>query len=68
MKEYPIWVSFAESEEGLVRVELRSKKFNVQQVATLFNGGGHLNASGCRLANINECMDVIYKINELMED
>ena len=68
MKEYPVWVSFAESEEGLVRVELRSKKFNVQQVATLFNGGGHLNASGCRLANINECMDVIYKINELMED
>ena len=68
MKEYPVWVSFAENEDGLIRVEMRSKSFDVQQVAILYNGGGHLNASGCRLSNINECMNLIYKIDELMED
>ena len=67
MKEYPVWASFAESEEGLVRVELRSKTLNVQKVATYFGGGGHYNASGCRLKDIKDHEKVVYKLSELIE-
>lgn len=65
MKGYPIWVTFAESEEGLIRVELRSKIYNVQQVAILFGGGGHQKASGCRVHSIKECYQVIEELKKL---
>lgn len=68
MKEYPIWVMFSENEDGLVRVELRAKKYNVQQVATLFGGGGHLNASGCRLKSINEYQNVLDELLKIVEE
>lgn len=68
MKGYPIWVTFAESNEGLVRVELRSKNYNVQKVAVLFGGGGHLNASGCRLTNINDYQLVLNELANLTEE
>ena len=68
MKEYPIWVLFAESETGLIRVELRSKKFNVQQVAVKFGGGGHLQASGCRINNLDDCMKVVEELDNLLKE
>ena len=66
MKGYPVWCSFAESENGLVRVELRSKNFNVQQIAIKFNGGGHLKASGCKLENINDYKKVIEALEDML--
>lgn len=68
MKEYPIWASFAESDDGLIRVEIRSKNYNVQQVATIFGGGGHLNASGCRLHNLEDCQKVIDELVKLIKE
>ena len=68
MKEYPIWVLFSESETGLIRVELRSKKHNVQQVAVLFGGGGHLQASGCRINSIDECYKLIDELDKVLEN
>jgi phosphoesterase RecJ-like protein len=67
MKGYPIWVTFAESDEGLIRVELRSKIYNVQQVATLFGGGGHQKASGCRLHSIGECYQLISELKKIIK-
>lgn len=60
------WVFFAESDEGLVRVELRSKDINVQECASKFNGGGHLHASGCRLESLSRYMEVIDTLNEMV--
>ena len=68
MKEFPIWVLFAESETGLIRVELRSKKYNVQQVAVKFGGGGHLQASGCRINNLDDCVKVIEELDNLLKE
>ena len=67
MKEFPIWALFAESDEGLVRVELRAKKYNVQQVAVKFGGGGHLQASGLRLQNVDDYIKVIEELDKLLE-
>ena len=41
-------------EKTELRVSLRSKgNIDVQQIALKFGGGGHLNAAGCRMQNIN---------------
>ena len=62
------WVSFSESDEGRTRVEIRSKNVDVQQVAVFFNGGGHKNASGCSLNDINDYIKVVDKLNEVIFD
>lgn len=57
---YPIWLSFAESPSGEVRVEIRStKKYNINPLAVMFNGGGHHQASGCKLKNIEDYKKVV---------
>lgn len=56
---YHSWATFLVDENGGVFVELRSTSRNVQKVATAFGGGGHLKASGCRLANMAMIDEVI---------
>jgi len=44
-----------ESEPGLHKISLRSKgKVDVNQVAKVFNGGGHTRAAGCRIQGTKE--------------
>lgn len=47
----PIWVLFTRSPENFIRVEFRSHKINVQEIAKKYGGGGHLHAAGARLEN-----------------
>ena len=54
IKGCPIWALFTRSPEGIIRVELRSKELNVQQIALKYGGGGHLHAAGVRLLPPNE--------------
>lgn len=62
----PIWAFFTEQEDGTIRCELRSNgKYNVQQVAIKFNGGGHLAASGCTLTRFDEIQQVIDALNNI---
>ncbi len=63
----PIWVFFAESEDGEVRVELRSKGYNVQKIALKFGGGGHLQASGCRLNSLEKYHEVLEEIDRVLK-
>ncbi len=56
---YPTWATFFTDENGVIYSELRSKSRNVQRVATFFNGGGHLKASGCRLESNEEIIKVL---------
>ena len=51
-----------------VRCEIRSSKRNVRDVARVFGGGGHLHASGCRLANIEEAGRLIEALDGLMKE
>lgn len=66
IKGCPCWVFFSESDEGIVRVELRSKEINVQECASNFNGGGHLHASGCKLDSINDYYKVLDFLDEMV--
>ena len=59
-------VQYKEQAEGGFKVSLRSHgAVNVQQVATQFGGGGHLNASGCRLDGTLD--EVKQRINAALE-
>lgn len=55
----PIWVYFAECEDGTVKVEFRSSKVNVQSTAVKYGGGGHHCASGCNIASLDMCQQVL---------
>lgn len=45
----PIWLLFAEYEEGIVRCRMRSKGPAIDKLANKYDGGGHRNASGANL-------------------
>lgn len=51
-----------------VRVELRSSVANVRDVASSFGGGGHLHAAGCRLSSLDEVMQVIDRLDAILEE
>ena len=46
---YPIWLLFAEYEEGIVRCRMRSKGPGIDKLANKYDGGGHKFASGANL-------------------
>lgn len=68
IKGYPIWATFAESENGIVRVELRSSGIPIQPIAVKYGGGGHLQASGCRLESMDMANDVINDLIQLVKE
>ena len=51
---YPIWASFAEYEDGKVRMEVRSNGPAVQPIAHSIGGGGHRNASGATMPSFDD--------------
>lgn len=65
IEEVKIWSNFSEDVSGDIYVELRSSGLNINQVATKFGGGGHLQASGCTLKNKDQIKDVIEELNKV---
>lgn len=64
LDNHPMWVTFTEQEDGIIRVELRSDgHYNVQKVALQFNGGGHIPAAGCRLTSFDDVDKVLLAMN-----
>ena len=58
------WVNFTETEEGVL-CELRSKTQNVNAIAVKYGGGGHLKASGAKVANREEAMMMLKDLDEM---
>lgn len=67
---YPIWACFAESNDGRVKVEIRSKGPIVQPLMVKHSGGGHRYAAGCTLAKYNEALikDIVKDLDKLIID
>lgn len=62
---HPIWAFFTEQEDGIVRCELRSDgTYDVQAVAKLFGGGGHIPAAGCKVESFQKAMDVVKALDQ----
>ena len=61
------WVNFTETDEGVL-CELRSSKYNINQIAVKHGGGGHLKASGATLKDRDEAMEMLAELNMLTEE
>lgn len=61
----PIWANFTEDVDGVVYCEFRSNGLNINQVATMFGGGGHLQASGCSLSSLKEVKKAVNELNKV---
>lgn len=61
-----IWVNFTETDQGVL-CELRSSKYNINQIAVKYGGGGHLKASGATVKDRETAMKMLADLNELME-
>lgn len=65
IKGVDVWVNFTETENSVL-AELRSTKYNVNQIAVKYGGGGHLKASGATLKNREEAMCMLNDLNQLV--
>ena len=61
-----IWVNFTETESGVL-CELRSSKYNVNQIAVKYGGGGHIKASGATVKDRTEAMQMLEDLNNVAE-
>lgn len=60
------WCSITEDpKEGLWRVSIRSKETPINGVAQMFEGGGHDQASGCKLHDIKDLPELIAELDKL---
>lgn len=64
IKEVLIWGSFSEDHKGSYVAELRSREIPIVDVAKKYGGGGHLNACGATLDNIEKVYQLIEDLNE----
>ncbi len=67
IKNYPVWASFAQDENGFIKCEFRCKKgYDVSKLAITHNGGGHICASGCTLSSFLEIEGVVKELEDLV--
>ena len=67
IKGIDIWANFTEEENKKVIVELRSSKYNVNQIAVKYGGGGHKFASGATVEGLHVIEDIIKDLESIME-
>jgi phosphoesterase RecJ-like protein len=68
IKDIHIWCSISEDKKDNVwRVSIRSKKVTINQVAQKYGGGGHAQASGCKLTKIEELPEFIADLDNLLK-
>lgn len=67
IKDVHIWCSISEDKEANVwRVSIRSKAVSINEVARAFEGGGHPQASGAKLATITQLPKLIKALEKLL--
>ena len=65
-EEVKIWVSFTEDvANNNWRVSIRSREIIINGVAEKYRGGGHNNASGARVLNVEEALELINDLDKL---
>ena len=68
IENIPVWANFTEDGENGIYVEIRSNQYNINKVATMHNGGGHLQASGCTIFTYDEVNQIIEELNEVVRE
>ena len=67
IKDIHIWCSISEDiEDHVWRISIRSKKVTINEVARKYEGGGHAQASGCKIATIDQLPNLIADLDALL--
>jgi phosphoesterase RecJ-like protein len=68
IQEVPIWGNFTyDKRNNKILCELRSRNYQVLEVAKKYGGGGHLFACGCSVETWNEVDLIIKDLNKLVK-
>ena len=68
IKDSLIWIAFIESDDGSIRVRLRSRFVTINEVAEKYTGGGHDCASGATVHSRKEMKALIADADERLAD
>ena len=63
-----IWLAFIETEQGDIRVRLRSRFVTINKLAEKYHGGGHDCASGATVKNRSEMKALVADADTLLAD
>jgi phosphoesterase RecJ-like protein len=61
-----IWATFVENDDRQFVLELRSNRYNINQIASKYGGGGHLLASGATLQNKEQIDQILKDLDQLI--
>ena len=65
IKNSIIWMAFIETDDGEIRVRLRSRFVQIETLAAKYGGGGHLNAAGATVHGLTEQRALLRDADEL---
>jgi phosphoesterase RecJ-like protein len=68
LEDCPVWMLFAEYEEGFVRARMRSKGPAIDKLANQFDGGGHALACGANLGTWDRTEALLDAADALVKD
>ena len=67
LEDCPVWMLFAEYEEGFVRARMRSKGPHINELANQYDGGGHALACGANLGTWDRTDDLLKDADTLVK-
>ncbi|QWB99929.1 bifunctional oligoribonuclease/PAP phosphatase NrnA [Mycoplasmatota bacterium] len=68
LEDCPVWMLFAEYEEGFVRARMRSKGPAIDKLANQYDGGGHALACGANLGTWDKTEDLLKDADKLVKE
>ena len=68
IKNSLIWIAFIETDDGAIRVRLRSRYVTVSELAERYHGGGHACAAGATVYSKKEMKQLLAEADALLKD
>lgn len=67
IKGIDIWANFTEDANAdCIYVEIRSNKYNINNIAVKYGGGGHVKASGATVSSFDEAYQLLNDLDKLV--
>ncbi|MDE5977294.1 MAG: bifunctional oligoribonuclease/PAP phosphatase NrnA [Turicibacter sp.] len=63
-----VWVCFFENEDGRIRANIRSNGPVINEVAAMFDGGGHPKASGAMVNTWDDCQSLLDELEKVCQN
>ncbi len=68
IKNSLIWVAFIDTDDGKIRVRLRSRYVEINDLAKKYHGGGHACAAGATVYSKKEMAQLLAEADELLKE